>query len=110
MAGVGIVLEDLSVELTGEPPDGFLIPDIGGAEPTRRQAAEELRRLNEDNRTALAGRLDGRGDAARGAAVDDDILGGQGDNREEGKQQGAHGVIPVLGASTDGGKRREAGL
>ena len=92
LGGVGVIRADARVEFAGDAADGLLVADISGAEAAGGQAAEELRRLDEHGRPAFAGRLDGRGDAAGGAAVDDDVLGGEGGGQaKQGEQQGAHG-------------------
>ncbi len=99
---VGVVLRDGGIEFAGDPADGLLIADISGAETAGGQTAEELGRFDEHGRTAFACGLDGRGDPARGAAVDDDVLGGEGGGEtEQGKQQGAHGDAPMSAGPGD---------
>ncbi len=92
---VGVVLEDLGVELPRDAADGFFIADIGGSEPPGGESAEELGGL--DNRRGLshAGRLDGGGDACGGAAVDDDIGSGGSEEGCEGEEESksAHDVM-----------------
>ena len=89
---VRVMRTDGRVEFAGDPADGLLVADVRGAEAAGGQATEELGRLDEYGCAAFAGRLDGRGDAAGGTAVDDDVLGGEGGGQaEEGQQQGAHG-------------------
>ena len=99
---LGVIFGDARIEFAGQSADRLLVADIGGAETAGGQAAEELRRLDQHGRPAFAGRLDGRGDAAGGSAVDDDILGGEGGGQaEEGQQQGAHGGAPMSAGPPD---------
>src|SRR5437870_4043576 len=66
-----IVLLDALIEFARDAADGLLVADIGGAQPAGGEAAEVLAWLDEDDRLAHACRLNGRADAAGGAAVDD---------------------------------------
>ena len=68
-----VVLPDFSVELPRDPADRALVADVGRAETTGRQAAEELRRLDQHGRLPHPRRLNRRRDTSRGAAVDYDI-------------------------------------
>ena len=73
LGGVGVVPVDALVEFTRHPANRALVADVGRTEPAGGQAAEELRRLDEDGRPAVARGLDGGGDAPRGAPVDHDV-------------------------------------
>ena len=71
--GLRVVAVNPPVELAGHAADGFLVADVGAAQAAGGQPAEVSARLDEHDAAAHARRLHGRGDAARGAAVDDHI-------------------------------------
>ncbi len=69
-----IVSADAAVEVAGDAADGSLVADVGGAEAAGGHAAQVLARLDQHDGLAHAGGLDRRRDAARRAAVDDQII------------------------------------
>ena len=68
-----VVLPHTPVELAGDAANGLLVADVGGTQPAAGQSAQVCARLDQQRRLAHALHLDGRRDASRRAAVDDDI-------------------------------------
>ena len=68
-----VVLPDAVIEVARQAADRLLVADVGGTQPAGREPAEMLRRLDQDDGLAHPLRLNRRDDAARRAAVHDDI-------------------------------------
>ena len=69
-----VVAADAAVEIAGDAADGSLVADVGGAQSAGGHAAQVLARLDQHDGLAHAGSLDCRRNAARGAAVDDQVI------------------------------------
>ena len=69
-----VVAADAAVEIARDAADGLLVADVGGAQSAGGHAAQVLARLDQHDGLAHAGRLDRRRNAARGAAVDDQVI------------------------------------
>jgi hypothetical protein len=99
--GLGVVQGDAVIELAGQPADGRLVANVRGTQSARGQAADMGAGFHERHGLAQLDRLDGRDDARRSAAEDDDVrldrrLGRQGGYRRKcGNGSKGHGRQPT---------------
>ena len=73
---VGVVAGDAAIKLARQPADGRLVPNIRRPQPPRRQPANVLTGFDENHGFPHIRSLHRRRHPSGGAAVDDDVIGG----------------------------------